>query len=211
MRMIEIPPKSTITIRAVKKDISYELEATVAGVKGDKLYLKLIRHKGQIINFDSKNVQLLAFYVKDGIEPLGWSGVTIKREKLGGSEYHAVTCHKKSVRINRRGARRVTVDIPTQMWLKSYDEPIDANITDISLTGLSFTVDLDIQERDYLPVSFKFTDEVVGNVTLTAAIMRRISTEDGVHAYGATVPKPSESWLLFVNRVYRENQEQWNR
>ena len=206
--MIEIPPKSTITIRAVKRETSYEMDATVAGVKGDKLYLKLIKYKGQVINFESKNVSLLAFYVKDGIEPLGWSGVTIKRERLGNSEYHAVTCHKKSVRINRRGARRVAVELPASVTLKSYDSALEATICDVSLTGVGFTTDIDISENDFLPITIKFEDDVIGNVVSTAAIMRRVPADEGKFGFGATIPKPSDTWLMYVNRIYRDNPEE---
>ncbi len=208
MRMTEIPPKSTITIRAVKKEISYELTATVAGVKNDKLYLKLIRHKGQVINFESKNVTLLAFYVKDGIEPLGWSGLTIKREKLGNSEYHAVTCHKKSVHINRRGARRVFIEHPCTITLKSMDAALEGIITDVSFTGIGFSTDKDINESDFLPVIIRFEDELVGNISVTTAIMRRVNVGEGRFGFGANIPKPSESWMLFVNRIYREYPEE---
>jgi len=207
MRVYEIPPKSTITIRIMRREIYYEMEAYIAGVRGTKVYLKLLRYKGQIINFDSKNVQMTVFYVDRGVEPLAWTGVTIKRETLGNTKYHVLICNKSSARVNRRGARRVNVTQPGLVGLKGRDTRMEITIVNVSLSGLSFMSDEDIADSDFVPVFLGFDTEDGISVQATAGIMRRIPSDDGKFHFGAAIPKPSENWVRYVNKIYKENPE----
>ena len=207
MRVYEIPPKSTITIRVMRREIYYEMDAYIAGIRGTKVYLRLLRYKGQIINFESKNVQITVFYVYNGVEPLAWTGVNIRREQLGNTKYHVLICNKSSARVNRRGARRVSVFQPGMIGLKGRDKRLEITIVNVSLSGLSFVSDEDIEDSDFVPVFISFDLNEESSIQVTCGIMRRIPSDDGKHHFGATIPKPPENWAKYVNRLYKDNPE----
>lgn len=207
MRVYEIPPKSNITIRVARMDMYHEMDAYIAGIRGTKVYLRLLRYRGQVINFESKNVQITVFYVYNGVEPLAWTGVTIRRETLGNSKYHVLICNKSSTRVNRRGARRVNVSQPGFVGLKGRDKRLNITIVNVSLSGLSFMSEEDIEDSDFVPIFISFNEDEDTVIQATCGIMRRIPSDDGMHHFGAAIPKPSEGWLKYVNRLYKKNPE----
>ena len=210
MRVYEIPPKSTITIRIARKDMYYEMDAYIAGIRGNKVYLKLLRYKGQILNFESKNVQITVFYVYNGVEPLAWTGVTIRRETLGNSKYHVLICNKSSARVNRRGARRVNVTQPAFVGLKGRDKRMEITIVNVSLSGLSFMSVENIEDSDFVPIFVSFNVDENTTIQVTCGIMRRIPSDDDNYHFGAAIPKPPENWARYVNKLYKNNPEEFS-
>ncbi len=207
MRVYEIPPKSNITIRVTRKEMYYEMDAYIAGIRGNKVYLRLLRYKGQVINFESKNVQITVFYVYNGVEPLAWTGVNIRRETLGNSKYHVLICNKSSARVNRRGARRVNVMLPALVGLKGRDKRMPITIVNVSMSGLSFMSEEDIEDVDFVPIFISFERDEETTVQVTCGIMRRIPSDDGQHHFGAAIPKPPENWVKYINYLYKNNPE----
>ena len=80
MKIGEVPANAKIQIRVMKGEKKFECLAVVVATRDDGLFLTPIKHEGQIIDFSSPNIQILAFYVNSDRQAFGWSGCRIRKD-----------------------------------------------------------------------------------------------------------------------------------
>ncbi|MDD6038565.1 MAG: PilZ domain-containing protein [bacterium] len=199
MKIHDIPINGIIQIRVTQADMRFECDAIVVATREDGLYLTPIKHEGQLIDFQSDKVQILAFYIVDGKQPLGWSGCRIRKDTYQGKLCHVLTTKKDSVRVNRRGAPRIKTDMNASVRYLTEDREIDVIVRNYSKTGICFTSRTDIHRRDYGAIVLTIHDlQHQKRVVLRLYVLRKVPISDGFYSYGAKIVQPEEAWEEYV-------------
>lgn len=199
MKIHNIPINGIIQIRVTQGDLRFECDAIVVATREDGLYLSPIKHEGQIIDFQSDKVQILAFFVMDGKQPLGWSGCRIRTDTYQGKRCHVLTTKKDSVRVNRRGAPRIKTDMNATVRYLTEDREIDVIVRNYSTTGICFATRTDIPKHDYGAIVLTIHDiQHQKRVVLRLYVLRQVPMSDGFYSYGAKIVQPEADWEEYV-------------
>lgn len=201
MRIGEIPVNERIQIRVVQGDLRFECEAIIVAKRDDKLYLSPIKHEGQIIDFRGDKLQILAFYVGNGGQAVGWSACRIKKDIVHGKLCHVLTSSRDSVRVNRRMEKRIRTDMRAALRTMSMEKEVEINLKNYSLGGVGFVSALDIRESEFYPVALLFADHVQGfRISMRIHILRKLPYQDNLFYYGAQITPAEDRWVDYVQK-----------
>lgn len=208
MKIYQVPVGKKVQIRVTSGDAKYECEGVVVASQDTDLYLQLIRHKGQVIDFTSDKVKILAFYVKNEKETLGWDSCKIKKMTYNGKVFHLISSKGQCIKVNRRSAPRLKTALNGVVRVKSHEQDIDVVIVDVSLGGLGFISRQNIFEQDYSLAMLRFEDgQLQTAMDVTMRIMRKEEMPDGTYRFGAKVLAQDGTWIDYVSR-FRQNQSE---
>ena len=208
MKIGEIPANAKIQIRVMKGEKKFECLAVVVATRDDGLFLTPIKHDGQIIDFSSPNIQILAFYVNSDRQAFGWSGCRIRKDTYQGKLCHLLTTKRDSVRVNRRGEPRIHTEMNAILRTLSDDREQEIVVRNYSENGLGFVCAKKIVERDWRPVTVIYEDRLKQlRVVLHADILRGIELPNGLFKYGAHILKPDEAWTKYVRNKLADIKE----
>ncbi len=199
MKIGEIPPNSTIQIRAIKGDMKFECSAVVVATRDDGLFLAPVKHEGHIIDFSSDGVQLLAFYVNDMRQAFGWSGCRIRKDTYRGKMCHLLVTKRDSVRVNRRTEPRIKTDMNATARSIFDDSEREITVCDISANGIGFFCEKNIPERDWATMTVIYEDRLEGLYeSMRVHILREMEQDNGRFRYGARILQSDEAWPAYV-------------
>ena len=201
MKIGEIPANATIQIRVMKGDMKFECLAIVVATRDDGLYLTPIKHDGQIIDFSSPKIQILAFFVNSDRQAFGWSGCRIRKDTYQGKLCHLLTTKRDSVRVNRRGEPRIRTEMNAILRTISDDKEREIVVRNYSENGIGFVCAKSIPERDWTPVTIIYEDRLQQlRVVMRANILRGMELPNGLFKYGAHILQPDEAWTKYVRK-----------
>ena len=208
MKIGEIPANATIQIRVMQGDKKFECLAVVVATRDDGLYLTPIKHDGQLLDFSSPKIQILAFYVNSDRQAFGWSGCRIRRDMYQGKRCHLLTTKRDSVRVNRRGEPRIRTEMNAVLRTISDDREREIIVRNYSENGIGFVCAKSIPERDWKPVTLIYEDRLQQlRVVMRADILRGMELPNGLFKYGAHIIQPDEAWTKYVHRKLEEIRE----
>ena len=163
MKLTEIKKGTKIQIRCKKKDLLVDLDARVADYFGSEIVLlDLIRVEGQVVDFSSPDVDLIAIY-EDGLGmPKAWVRCKIQRKVIEGVAYHALASPYPSVRVNRRKVARVILDYPCKVMLPSNSSAkVEGIVHDLSGVGVGIQLHQKLEKQDYKHLRIEFENTEV--------------------------------------------------
>lgn len=209
MKIGEIPANSTIQVRVIKDKLRYECLAVVVATRDDGLFLTPIKHDGQLVDFSSPNVQILAFYVNADHMALGWSGCRIRKDTYQGKRCHLLTTKHASVRVNRRMEPRIRTEMNAVLRTIMDDKEQEIVVRNYSESGIGFVCAKSIAERDWKPVSIIYEDRLQQmGISMRADVLWCNELSNGLFRYGAHILHPDEMWVKYVQRKLAEIREQ---
>ena len=213
MKIGEIPANATIQIRVMKGDMKFECLAVVVATRDDGLYLTPIKHDGQLIDFSSQQIQILAFFVTPERQAFGWSGCVIRKEIYQGKLCHLLTTKHDSVRVNRRGEPRIRTEMKAILRTVIDDKEREIVVRNYSENGFGFVCANSIPERDWSMVAIIYEDRLESfQAVMRVNILRGLEMPNGLFKYGAHIIQPDEAWTKYVRgklaRIRQRNQEQ---
>lgn len=213
MKIGEIPANATIQIRVMKGEMKFECLAVVVATRDDGLYLTPIKYEGQLIDFSSPKIQILAFYVNENRQAFGWSACVIRKEIYQGKLCHLLTTKRDSVRVNRRGEPRIRTELKAVLRTVIDDKEQDIVVRNYSENGIGFVCANRIQERDWPLIAIIYEDRLAPlSLVMRVNILRGIELPNGMFKYGAHIQQPDEAWTEYVQkkleRIRKRNQEQ---
>ena len=199
MKIGAIPANATIQIRVMKGEMKFECLAVVVATREDGLFLTPIKHDGQIIDFSSPKIQILAFYVNSDRQAFGWSGCRIKKDIYQGKLCHLLTTKRDSVRVNRRGEPRIRTEMGATLRTLADDREKEIVVRNYSENGIGFVCSRSIPEREWRTVTIIFEDRLKQlRAVLRADILRGMQLPNGLFKYGAHILQPDEEWTKYV-------------
>lgn len=199
MKINEIPLGEFIQVRVAQGDLKFETTAQVVLAREDGVVCSLMKYKGQVLDFSSDAIQIMAFYIKDNVQPIGWSGIKIKREIVQGKSSHIIFCKRDSVRVNRRSVKRIRTEMNAIVRLKSSPHDVEVVVRNYSMGGLSFITKTNINELDYLPANLLFEDRAKEvKVVHKIHILRKELYDNTRYTYGCSIIDPSDTWQDYV-------------
>jgi hypothetical protein len=207
MKIAEIPINAYVQIRVSHQDRRFECEALVVA-KDDSLYLMPIKHDGQMIDFTSDKVQILAFYVTPDRKVYGWSGCRIRTDNYQGKLCHRLTTKRDGVRVNRRTEPRIQTNYDAVLRCPSDDEEKDIIVINYSENGVGFVCADKILERDWAHSSLVYDDyHAKMRVVMKIHILRCTPMSHGRSRYGAKIIQPGDEWISYVHNKLEEIKE----
>ena len=208
MKIGEIPANATIQIRVLKKDKKFECLAVVVATRDDGLFLTPIKHEGQLIDFSSPKIQILAFYVDRDRQAYGWSGCRIKKDTYQGKLCHVLVTKRDSVRVNRRGEPRIHTDMNAILRTMMDDREREIVVRNYSENGIGFVCANSIPDRDWKTVTIIYEDRLQQlRVAMRANILRGMELPSGMFKYGAHITQPDEMWVKYVQNKLEDIRE----
>ena len=205
MKIGEIPANATIQIRVLKKDKKFECLAVVVATRDDGLFLTPIKHEGQLLDFSSSKIQILAFYVDQDRQAYGWSGCRIKKDTYQGKLCHVLITKRDSVRVNRRGEPRIHTDMNAILRTMLDDHEREIVVRNYSENGIGFVCAKSIPEREWKPVTIIYEDRLQQlRVVMHADILRGMELPNGLFKYGAHLLQPDPEWTKYVQKKLEE-------
>lgn len=199
MKINEVAVGEIIQVRVSKGEKKFECIAQVVASRDDGIIVTLMKFGGQVIDFAGEGLQILAFYVSDNNQPIGWSGIRIKKDVFQGKYCHIIFSKKESVRVNRRSMQRIRTEMNATVRVKSSQYDVEAIIRNYSLGGIGFTSKTDIMELDFLPANIVYEDGAKHfKVVHRVQIMRKELYDRNTYMYGARILNPSEEWEDYV-------------
>ncbi len=199
MKINEIAVGEIIQVRVTRGEKKFECIAQVVNSRDDGIVVTLMKFGGQVIDFSGEGIQILAFYVNKENQPIGWSGVRIKKDIYQGKYCHIIFSKKDSVRVNRRSMQRIRTEMNAIVRVKSSQYDVEAVIRNYSIGGLCFTSKSDIMELDFMPANIMYEDGAKHfKVVHRIQIMRKELFDSKTYIYGARIISPSEEWEDYV-------------
>ena len=158
MKLNELQQGDRIMIEACMEHRSIECPTTIAQLLPNGVILNAVRVDGKVLNFDVEGVIINLIYTTGETAPDMWRGVTLSMTEIKGRKFYECLLERESVRVNRRGAYRVSVSDPGIIHLSSGKQGFRIGMRDISETGFSFYLDEDakveINQKDHLELTF---------------------------------------------------------
>lgn len=208
MKIGEIPANATIQIRVMKDNLRFECMAVVVATRDDGLFLKPIKHDGQLVDFSSPNVRILAFYVSPDRQAFGWSGCRIRRDVYQGKRCHVLTTKHNSVRVNRRKDPRIRTEMNATLRTIMDDKEREIVIRNYSENGIGFVCAQSIPESSWKPVSIVYEDRLQQfGVAMRVDVLWCNELSNGLFRYGAHILHPDETWIKYVENKLAEIRE----
>ncbi len=205
MKIGEIPANATIQIRVIQGEKKFECLAFVVATRADGLFLSPIKHDGQIIDFSSQKIQILAFYVNRDCQAFGWSGCRIRKDTYQGKLCHLLTTKRDSVRVNRRGEPRIHTEMNATLRTILDDKEQEIMVRNYSANGIGFVCANSIPEKDWKPVSIIYEDRLYQlRVAMRVDILRGMELPNGMFKYGGRILQPDEAWSKYVETKLEE-------
>ena len=208
MKISELKKGQKVTIRCKHKDLLVDMAAVVAGVRSEVVLLELIRHEGQVVDFSSPNVQIIALY-EDGLDmPKAWVNCKIQRRTVEGREYHAIAAPRGSVKVNRRKVARVVLNMPGTLRLSN--GPVDIMIHDLCVNGIGFQCSIKIEEQDVRHLYIQFMDEEKDDeedIKLEARVVWKKELPGEGYFYGCRLTNAEENLGYYIAEKMRATQD----
>lgn len=199
MKIGELPINATIQIRVCQGEMRYECSAIIVATRDDGLFLTPIKHKGQLVDFTSDKVQILAFYVEENRHVIGWSGCRIRRDTYQNKRCHVLTTKRDSVRVNRRSELRIRTEMNAVMRTVTSDDEKEIVIRNYSENGMAFVSNKNIHEQDFMGATVIYEDAPQQfRTTIRLHILRKVENANGGFSYGARIYQPDENWIKYV-------------
>lgn len=207
MRLNELKPGTTAQIMVDIAGHTLEFSTVIEQVYDDCIYADPIMQDDKVVGFSTKGL-ILSLIVTDQeseraflFQPVRIRTIKTEREEI----FHEIRCDLDARPINRRGACRVWLG---QEGMASYglgNPSFAVTVKDISVSGIAFYCDKDIEIPDGSVVHVNFIDEPTGTVfSLTAIIVRSMEMERARVMYGCKLNQESNMIAKFVNDKQRE-------
>lgn len=208
MKLSELKKGDKITIRCKQRDMIADVSATIADIRGELIFLELVRHDGQVLDFSSPNVDLIVIY-EDGLDmPKAWTRCKIQRKVVEGRQYHVLASPNPSVRINRRRVSRVELGLPGSLDTSTVE--MEITIQNISANGIGFVAPQKIEKQDHRHLRITFTDAAADEdeedveLRLEARVAWSRELKEGGFFYGCRLTHAEENLGYYVARKMRE-------
>lgn len=133
MKITEIPPEASPTLRIKKDDQTIEIKVEIYKVLEKGLLLYPIVIDGKVLNLGNSGARLKLIYEREEKKPLIWGNIVYGIYKKDGYPCVVLSDKKDGVEFNRRGTFRMDMDVQGTL-----DGEEDIIVHDISGTGISF-------------------------------------------------------------------------
>ncbi|MEY8332151.1 hypothetical protein AALB53_03370 [Lachnospiraceae bacterium 47-T17] len=208
MKIGEIPVNTTVQIRVCQNEMRFECTAIVVATRDDGLFLTPIKHNGQLVDFSSDKIQILAFFVNEKKQVLGWSGCRIRRDRYQSKLCHVLTTKRPSVRVNRRSEPRVQTEMNATLRSVSDDKEREIIVRNYCENGIGFLCHQSVPERDWTACSLIFEDAQQSmHVIMRVHILRQTEHQGGIYKFGARILSPDPAWTQYVQNKMEELRE----
>lgn len=209
MKIWELKAGDILTIRCKQGESMVDLKAHIADVRGEIVFLDLIRHEGKILDFSSPNIELIAIY-EDGLDlPKAWTKCRIQRQTVAGKPYHVLVSGRSSVRVNRRRVSRVALGLPGSMYVAADDETMDITVVDLCANGIGIVCGKKIEQQGYKNLLIEFTDPGHDDdeIKVEAKIVWQKKREDGSFRCGCRLVQAEETLAYYIADKMREERD----
>lgn len=177
-------------------------ETTENGILTEPVYRneKLVgfRTKGLIIRIQVSNVVDQKVYEFANVEILN---VKTEDEQI----HHKMVCKMPGKQINRRAAVRVWLGLDGIAQIGIHRTAYDVLIKDISISGISFVLekDLNVDPGTLAHIVFNDSQERM-KFSISSIIVRKAVLEDGKVLYGCRMNQESPTIARYINNKQRE-------
>lgn len=207
MRIDEIPSDVMVQISVGIGGQILEFSTKVAQVYDKCIYAEPILQNEKMIGFGAAGLVLsmIVPMPEDG-KAYQFNEIKIRNIKTAeGALYHEITCKQEGTAINRRGACRVWLGETGTARIGLSRNTIDIIVKDISISGIAFVCDKDVDVPDGAIVNITFRDSVSRNrFELSAIVVRNEEMEKSRIIYGCKLNQESNVVAKFVNDKQRE-------
>ncbi len=207
MRIDEIPADVMVQLTVGIGGQVLEFSTKVANVYDKCIYAEPIMQNDKMIGFSTPGLVLsMIVPLPDEGKAFQFNEIKIRNVKTAEGElFHEITCKQEGIAVNRRGACRVWLGESGTARVGLSRNTIDIIVKDISISGIAFICDKDVDVPDGAVVNITFRDTVSRDrFELSAIVVRNEEMEKSRIIYGCKLNQESNVVAKFVNNKQRE-------
>ena len=184
-----------------------EFATKVAEVYDECIYAEPILQNSKMLGFGSKGL-VLTMIITASDEGKAWQFSNIKVrnvKKHDGGLFHEITCKTEGKPINRRGAVRVWIGEPGMASVGISRDVFDVIVKDISVNGIAFICDNNIEISAGSVVNVTFKDPTSNTrFEISSIVVRSEEMEKNRTLYGCKLNQENTAISRYVNEKQRE-------
>lgn len=207
MLLSELQPGASIVLEIVFGKKKFEIPLTVEKTEQFAIYTNTFRYGGTVVDFSKKGFEHLLFnvYASD-IKSQGrfvWKGLMMQLVTLRGVSYYKLQCKnilQQGTSLNRRGEKRMVVDIQGQAFSMASGEISYVAIHDVSSQGISFFANENFAEEGEI-MDLRFVDEAADkkfDIRIEVQCVRIVPKNATMVMYGCKVRNPGRDYQTYV-------------
>lgn len=154
------------------------------------------------VAFDSPNVLIDLYLLKDDMPPVVWEDVTIKKAKGDNGYCHVIIPSKDGIKMNRRHAYRLEIHAPANLVIGQGTEPLSGIIRDVSATGFAIITNKDGIRRGESVRAETLNQEL--SMPLAGVCVRKQTIAKDKFLYGCKLKYEDPNLRKFINEKQRE-------
>lgn len=190
MKLYEIEQGERIQLMARLERTSVEYDVTVAFCTQGILCADPVYVDGKILNFTGDHVRISIVYAGEGEQPMVWEGCGIQTIQTKQGKYYAIISQKDGKAWNRRQNFRQYIGLPGLLTIDSNREKLEVIVKDISVGGVSFVGNTQMEGTDIGSFHLQFDDRANKmNVQLAGHVVREEEVEEGKKVFGCIATK----------------------
>lgn len=190
MKLYDVGENERIQIIAKNQRGSIEYVSTVSICKQNLLFVEPIVCGNQIVNFDTGKVINSVVYTGEDGKPLIWEGCVVKNMVYKNKKYHVLYSDKEGRKLNRRDTYRQFIGAKGLLQNDQTRETKEVIVKDISLSGISFVSDKELQLSDMQFFHLNFEDKDCRvKVQLSGKLVREENVDEVRKVFGGVIKK----------------------
>ncbi len=207
MLLSELEVGTPITLEIVAGNKKFDVPLKVLKKESSAIYTETFRYGGKVIDFSQKGFEHLMFnvYASDAKSQgrFVWKGVVMQLTQSKGVPYYRLQSKSsllQGVSINRRGEKRLPMDVPGQAFSTNSGMGASVIISDISSQGISFVTGQGFVMEGEV-VDLRFIEDLVDkhfDIATMAQCVRIVPKGNGNVLYGCKIINPSREYQTFV-------------
>jgi len=206
MKIWELSEGAKIDLEVVWGSSSYAIPTEVARISGDHVMIPVFTYGDKEINLaDNKAYRGMIFHVyyKDKANGrICWKSVHLDWQTYGGKHYYeiitgAYNCESK--KSERRGDRRLKLDMNCMVSMRDQEKSFMAKLRDISQKGVAFYFNGDLRLKGERLI-VEFDDSIMGkdhHVIVPCKCVR--SAEEGGKYYGCEAIQMTQETVAYIS------------
>lgn len=192
-----------IVVGAKKFEIPLEIQKT----EQFAIFTGTFRYGGTVVDFSKKGFEHLLFnvYASDAKNQgrFVWKGVLMQLVNQHGVSYYKLQSKnilQQGTSLNRRGEKRLLMDVPGQAFSMSTGVASSVVIHDVSSQGISFYAGPGFVEENEI-LDLRFMDSIgdkIFDIGIEVQCVRVVKKENANVLYGCKVRAPGRDFQTFV-------------
>ena len=148
------------------------------------------------VAFDSPNVLIDLYLLKDDMPPVVWEDITIKKAKGDNGYCHVIIPSKDGTKMNRRHAYRLA-----NIYVGQSDEQVGGTVRDVSATGFAIITNKDGIRRGESVRAETLNQEL--EMPLAGVCVRKKTIAKDKFLYGCKLKYEDPNLRKFINEKQR--------